>query len=138
MANKLRPKSAPEGGYLNPCIDDVESEIEYLFVPIAELIRFEARNEANDKAMNTARLLMHLHNGSNEKTQRTTRGLRKAIHKQYLEIAELLAKYSQPRDEFEKRESEAMLRKYFSRASGFTMLMRNSPIGHRLQHFHQD
>jgi hypothetical protein len=137
LANKMRPKSTPFGGYLNPCSDDVEAEIVYLFVPLAEIFSFEARNPSNSKAVNTAKLLDHLHNGD-QITRRSVLGLQKAITKKCLEIGEIFAAYSNPRDDQEKGEAAAKLRKYFSRTSAFTMLMRNSPTGQRLKEFHQD
>lgn len=137
LANRMRPKKTPEGGYLNPCTDDVESEIRHLFVPLLDIFSFEARNPSNSAARNTASLLQHLHNGS-AKTQRSVRGLQKAIKDRYVEIGELYVIYCNPVNEDEYWQAAAKLRKFFSRESAFTMLMRNSPIGQRLREFHQD
>jgi hypothetical protein len=140
LANKLRPKTTPPGGYLNPCIeeDDVESEILYRFVPALDIFEFEAKDDLNAKAINTAKLLHKLHNGDNETTRRSTAGLRKAVKKLHQAITEEYVIFMNPHDEAEKRDAAAKLRKYFSRTAAFTMLMRNCPSGRRLKAFHQD
>jgi hypothetical protein len=140
-ANKIRPKLIPEGGYLDPCdpADDVEKEILYFLMPDQGEIVFEATDPGNAKARNTAALLHRVHNGHDHATIVSTEGLRKLIFKRENEILRTYLRYTQePEGSFEKRVAQAELRHYFSRKAAFTMLMRCSDTGHRLQHFHQD
>ena len=139
--NKIRPKSTPTGGYLDPCNsnDDVEKEIAYLLLAGESAIRFEASDPTNLKALNTARLLDRVHNGHDPVTKESTEGLRRLIFKREREILETFLKYFQATDHSqEKRLLGATLKYFFSREAAFTMLLRNSDTGIRLQEFHQD
>jgi hypothetical protein len=138
LANRMRPKRIPPGGYLNPCdvAHDVENAILYIFDPSEDHIGFEASDRENLAAVNTAELLDRLHNGKGE-TERSTRELRAAIRKQYLKITDHFAAHERPVNDQERRIAGNLLKKYFSRSAAFTMLMRNSPIGQRLQEFHE-
>lgn len=137
LANRMRRKTTPSGGYLNPCIDNVEREINYVCLPLLDIFEFEASDPSNQAAANTAALLRHLHNGG-PKTMRSVRGLQKAIKDRHSEIGELYIAYCNPTSENESREAAAKLKKLFSRESAFTMILRNSPNGRRLQEFHLD
>ncbi|UHG89455.1 hypothetical protein [Spirosoma oryzicola] len=117
-ANKKKPKTSPPGGYLDPCNqgDDVEQEIVYV-VEFGGNALFKARDASNQKAVNTAKLLNHLHSD-----------LKPAVKDKHHEIVNAIAewyhsrKLGDQRDEFEK---ELLLKKLLSRNSHFTMLMRS-------------
>lgn len=117
-ANKQRPKQTPPGGYLNPCdpADDVEKEIVYV-VEFGGTALFRARNEANTKAVNTAKLLNHLH-----------KDLKPAVRNKHHEVVNAVAEWYHAKgsgDQREELEKEVLLRKLLSRDSHFTMLMRS-------------
>ena len=63
--NKIKPKTTPIGGYLNPCDenDDVETEIIYHYSIIDAEIVFTVKDSINKKAVNTVDLLDIIHNG---------------------------------------------------------------------------
>jgi hypothetical protein len=117
-ANNSRPKTTPLGGYLDPCNpdDDVEYEIVYT-VEFGGKVEFAARHSHNSKAVNTAKLLNHLH-----------KGLKRAIEKKYYEIIHAIAEWRTAKDigdvqeELDKR---LLLKNLLSRDSHYTMLMRS-------------
>ena len=116
-ANKLRPKSTPPGGYLDPCHpdDDVEKDITYV-VEIGGKVLFKPTNPANLKAVNTAQLLDHIH-----------RDLKPAISKKHHAVVAAIANWNTAKakgDLGRAYEEELVLRKLLARDSNFTMLMR--------------
>ncbi|QMW04111.1 hypothetical protein [Spirosoma foliorum] len=116
-ANKQKPKSIPAGGYLDPCDanDDVEYEIIYK-VEFGGNALFKARHEDNIKAVNTANLLNHVH-----------RDLKQAISNRHHEVVNAVAKWYHAKlsgDRDKEFEQELLLRKFLSRDSQYTMLMR--------------
>lgn len=128
-ANKQRPKSTPEGGYLDPCNseDDVEKEIVYV-VEFGGNALFKARNPQNIKAVNTAKLLNNLH-----------KDLKPAIKDKHHEIVNAVAEWYNARNKIAGQQDssltesthktlltkELLLKKLLSRESHFTMLMRS-------------
>jgi len=117
-ANKQRPKQTPLGGYLDPCDegDDVENEIIYI-VEFGGNSLFKAKNLTNQKAVNTAALLNHLH-----------RDLKPAVKDKHHEIVNAVAEWDHAKrlgNEQEELEKELLLKKLLSRDSHFTMLMRS-------------
>lgn len=116
-ANKQRPKQTPVGGYLDPCHidDDVEQEIVYI-VEFGGNALFKARDSANQKAVNTATLLNHLH-----------RDLKPAVKNKHHEVVDAVSGWYAAKtrgDAQEEVEKELLLKKLLSRDSHFTMLMR--------------
>jgi hypothetical protein len=120
-ANKKRPKTTPVGGFLNPCsqTDNVEEDVEYR-VEIGGGTLFKPRDLANQKAVNTAQLLTHIH-----------QDLKGAIRKKHHEVVNAIAEWrtavatGRTADEYEE---ELLLRTLLSRDSSFTMLMRSMPV----------
>lgn len=120
-ANKQRSKKTPTGGYLDPCdpADDVEYEIIYK-VEFGGNALFEARDDSNAKAVNTANLLNHIH-----------RDLKQAISKRHHEVVNAVSNWYYARENGDRdRESkyELLLRKFLSRDSQYTMLMRSIKV----------
>jgi len=127
-ANRMKPKSTPAGGYLNPCdpADDVESEIFYTLSAYGEDPSFEPQDPNNIKSVNTCNLLRRLHHGHNHDTNRKTDGLRHAIHKKYILILQTMLRWKDP-DPQKKAQAARELRELLSRKSSFTMLCRSIP-----------
>ena len=127
-ANMVKPRKTPEGGYLDPCKDDVENEIHYALSFAAQEIWFEAVDITNQKAINTAQLLSKIHNGDDRDSNRKTENLRHAIFKRKVEILKTINKW---RDAMmnSKLDEAFQTRKYLqallSKKSAFTMLMRS-------------
>lgn len=116
-ANKKRPKTTPSGGYLDPCSldDDVEKDIIYV-VEFGGNALFKPRDTFNQKAVNTAELLNHVH-----------RDLKQNIRDKHHEVVHAVAEWYHARNTknvSEEYEKELLLRKLLSRDSHFTMLMR--------------
>lgn len=129
-ANTMKPRRNPEGGYLDPCNpnDNVETEILYTIDYGGQRVHFEARNPENLKAVNTARLLDHIHNGTSNETQQSTRELRALIYKKYVEVLQWMNKWRVAReqdDAIAQFRAKAILKGLLSRKSHFTMLMRS-------------
>jgi hypothetical protein len=128
-ANMAKPRIDPVEGYLDPCNpdDDVEKEIRYTVMFGGES-HFEATDSTNKKAINTAQLLERIHNGHDETSRQKTANLRAEIDKKRNKILELIIEWQDAKDkndtqrEFELR---TKLKKYLSRQSSFTMLMRS-------------
>ncbi len=128
-ANMFKPQKDPIGGYLDPCeeSDNVEKEIKYSIAYLGE-VHFEAKNNTNIKAVNTANLLEKIHNGFDYDSIQKTKNLRDLIDKRRNDILELIAdwlgaeKANDIQKEFDLRKK---LQKYLSRKSSFTMLMRS-------------
>lgn len=117
-ANKQRPKQTPAGGYLDPCHEDdnVEKEIIYI-VEFGGNSLFKASNSSNQKAVNTANLLNHLH-----------KDLKPAIKDKHHEVVNAVAEWHNAKNlgiESEELEKELLIKKLLSRDSHFTMLMRS-------------
>lgn len=127
-ANTMKPRETPIGGYLDPCnpTDDVENEIMYSLSTMGQIPNFDARENHNLKAQNTANLLKILHNGHNENTAFATAGLRHEIHKKYDHILHLIINWlKSPEGSVIKHQYERELKLQLSRKSSFTMLMRS-------------
>ncbi len=117
-ANKQRPKQTPAGGYLDPCDpgDDVEQEIIYV-VEFGGNALFRARNADNQKAVNTASLLNHLH-----------KDLKPAVKDKHHEVVNAVAEWYTAKEvgnESEELKKQLLIQKLLSRDSHFTMLMRS-------------
>ena len=129
VANMLKPRIDPSEGYLDPCepSDDVEKEILYTVMFGGEC-HFEALDSSNKKALNTAELLELIHNGHDKNSKQKTANLRAEINERRNRILELIlewlgaSKENNIQKEFELR---TKLKKYLSRKSSFTMLMRS-------------
>lgn len=117
-ANKLRPKSTPVGGYLDPCSiqDNVEQEIEYR-IRFDGTATFQAIDQTNLKAINTAKLLSRVH-----------QDFKGAVGKRHHEVVDTLWKWTNACKKGQAKkvaELEILLHSLFSRHSLFTMLMRS-------------
>lgn len=127
-ANKMKPRATPIEGYLDPCdpVDDVENEIFYSVGVLGQSPRFDPRDTANTKAVNTANLLNILHNGHNEDTKLATASLRYEIQKKYDLILNLIIDWlASPVGSSIRHQYGNQLRLHLSRKSSFTMLMRS-------------
>ena len=83
QANKIKPKSTPIGGYLDPCNDNVETEIIYSLSRITGKINFEPRDSRNLKAVNTSNLLYFVHNGrENEMSKQKAKNIQALINQE--------------------------------------------------------
>jgi hypothetical protein len=134
-SNMIKPRTTPEGGYLNPCdvADNVEWQIVYTLCRYGLIPNFEARDVQNVKAVNTCILLARIHNGHDENTANATAELRHAIHKRYIEILNKICEWRQhSNDSQEKLQARRELRDLLSRESSFTMLMRSIPAVRQL------
>ena len=131
-ANMSRPRSTPEGGYLNPCSDDddVERDILYSVTALGEAPCFEARDPNNQKAVNTASLLNLLHNGieGNNDSFRNTVDLRHSIQKKKIRTLEMFAEWKTAVDDQEEFERRMELRHWLSRRNSYSMLIRSISI----------
>ncbi len=128
-ANMLKPRKTPQGGYLDPCDDndDVEREILYVLSVDGETPAFDARDKANRKAINTARLLERLHNGYDPDSIQNTKYLRILIQKKYTETLNAIIEWQGAKDEEDKFRAETELKKLLSRRGSFTSLIRSVP-----------
>jgi hypothetical protein len=122
----VKPRNEPEGGYLDPCAeeDDVEKEI-LCVVLFGGEASFGAQNDNNIKAVNTAKLLDKIHNGSDEESKRKTANLRHLIAKKQYEVLNTIIEWQGALDDQSKFEAKTKLKKLLSRKSSFTMLMRS-------------
>jgi hypothetical protein len=116
-ANKMRLKSTPPGGYLDPCHpdDDVEKDIVYI-IEFGGNALFKPANPVNQKAVNTATLLNRVH-----------RDLKPTIAKKHHEVVFAIANWNTAKAKGDTKrayEEELVLRKLLARDSHFTMLMR--------------
>ncbi|MEI7582356.1 hypothetical protein [Runella sp.] len=125
-ANMVKPRNEPEGGYLDPCAEDNDVEKEILYVVLfGGEASFEAQNGDNIKAVNTAKLLDKIHNGSDEKSKKKTANLRHLIAKKQFEVLNTIIEWQGALDDQSKFEAKTKLKKLLSRKSSFTMLMRS-------------
>ena len=134
LANMMKPRKIPDGGYLDPCSseDDVEQDILYSFEePVKGIPKchFEARDPKNKKAVNTAQLLDRVHNGHDADSFRNTQDLRLGIDSWKRKIMHIILEW-QDAKERNDQEEEMIYRKklqdYLSRKASFTMLMRSN------------
>jgi hypothetical protein len=132
-ANMMKPRRMPEGGYLDPCDDndDVEYEILYALSIDGEKPAFKARDNTNQKAVNTAGLLEHLHNGDDEDSKKNTTHLRFLIRKKYIEILNAILEWRAAKDEQDKFQAETEIKRLLSRRASFTALIRSVPAVRR-------
>jgi hypothetical protein len=128
-ANMVKPSKTPEGGYLDPCKDDVEKEIRYAMNFGVQEIWFEASDPTNQKAVNTAQLLSKIHNGGNNANSRKkTETLKHAIWTRKIDILKTIDKWREAKmsnkidEEFQNRK---YLQALLSKKAAFTMLMRS-------------
>ena len=129
-ANMARPRKTPEGGYLNPCTDDVETEILCTAGLRGMSPRFKARNKNHLKAVNTAALLDRLHQGSDPDSIEKTKRLRHAIQEKYETVLNTILAWQvflKQGNEPGALEKENELRMLLSRKKAFTMLLRSMP-----------
>lgn len=130
LANMMKPRTNPSGGYLDPCnpTDDVENDIFYSLSIMGSDPKFEARNPSSIKSVNTADLLNRLHNGHDNNSILSTKSLRFAIRKKYsiilLKIIEWQNQTAGTQEEFQIRRE---LKDLLSKKSSYTMLCRSIP-----------
>jgi hypothetical protein len=132
-ANMMRPRSLPTGGLLDPCVDDVETEIIYTLGVDGEEPGFKARSTANQRAANTAQLLNDVHNGkaNDADSHKNTAELRRLIERRYKKVLHAWGRYNHVLvrgDVQDIAEAETELRALLSRRASFTMLMRSLPF----------
>lgn len=130
-ANMMKPRTTPQGGYLDPCDpnDDVESSIRYFFEFSTEDVSFEAVDSSNLKAVNTARLLHKVHNGDQHDTRLKLVGLKTAIRKKYVNVVEYITEWQKALldgDQAEEFRLRNILKGLLSRKASFTMLIRST------------
>lgn len=128
-ANMMKPRLEPEGGYLDPCskTDDVEKDIIYTLGFGGEAY-FKAKNDSNQKSVNTALLLERIHNGFDEKSIQKTAELRRLIDHKQREVLDTILKWQNAKlkkDAQTEFEAEMELKNLLSRKSFFTMLIRS-------------
>lgn len=134
-ANKMRPKEMPEGGYLDPCEDndDVEKEILYDLDDMGKRINFAAIDKSNLKAINTAKLLDEVHNGTgkDKNVKQKTAGIREMIREKYTMVTHAVIEWQAAERKGDRQEifhTENKLKDLLSRKSSFTMLIRSTRI----------
>lgn len=124
-ANISKPKTTPDGGYLDPCNadDDVERQLLYI-LSMDDTPGFQPRDAGNQKAVNTAALLNKLH-----------KDLKKAVQDKHSAILRMMAEWGTAQKNEDRQrvaELEVALKEVLSRRSNFTMLMRSSYFVRRL------
>jgi hypothetical protein len=130
LANMMKPRKTPEGGYLNPADpnENVEKEIFYMLSPYGKEPEFEPVNSNNVKAMNTCNLLERVHNGHDANSKKATLSLRHAIQKKYIDILNKICEWQNAEiATIEKEQAAKELKSLLSRKSSFTMLCRSIP-----------
>ncbi len=130
-ANMVKPRTTPEGGYLDPCNpdDDVENDLFYWLEFGGKTCHFKAINEENTKAKNTAQLLDKIHNGHDEASKLKTGGLRQALFDRREKINQVIMDWlsAKANGNLDKQiKKEILLKRLLSRKSSFTMLMRST------------
>jgi hypothetical protein len=123
-ANMVKPRKEPEGGYLDPCNDNVEKELLYT-LGVDGFTSFKAADVSNIKACNTAILLDKIHNGNDFESNKKTATLRQEIFKKEKTILNTIIEWKGAKDPQDKFEAEVKLKTLLSRKSSFTMLMRS-------------
>lgn len=129
IANQMKPRRTPTGGYLKPCdpADDVEEEIVCTLEALGANPEFSAKTPTNIKALNTAQLLNRVHNGHNDNTKKLTADLRHAIAKKYDAILNKIIDWQGYPEGQMKAQAERDLRVMLSRKSSFTKICRSIP-----------
>ncbi len=133
--NGIKPRNTPEGGYLNPCEDDIESIIVHELPHYDyDSPEFYAKNDTEDiRVQNTINLLKRLHFGHEPRTTRSTASLREAISKQARILLTLIIEHHKAEKNGEQSEQARFLQKIqklLSRNAPFTMLMRHIGVEH--------
>lgn len=128
-ANMSKPKSDPEGGYLDPCneADDVEKEIVYT-LGFGGKAFFDPLNETNIKAKNTVLLLDKIHNGVDKDSVKKAKTLQLLINQKLEEVIDLIIDWLAAGKNGNKEEEVRLSRQIknlLSRKSHFTMLLRS-------------
>jgi hypothetical protein len=123
-ANMAKPRKDPEGGYLDPCSNDVEKELLYT-LGLDGFTSFKAADASNIKACNTATLLDKIYNGDDFESNKKTATLRQEIFKKEKKILNTIIEWQGAKNQQDKFESEAELKKLLSRKTSYTMLMRS-------------
>lgn len=124
-ANISKAKTTPVGGYLDPCdpADDVERQIVYA-LSMDDTPYFRARNDHDQKAINTAELLTRLH-----------KDLKKAVSDKHTIVLRKMAEWGAAQKQNDAQrvfELEIELKELLSRKSNFTMLVRSSYLVRQL------
>ncbi len=130
IANMIKPRNTPDGGYLNPCneTDDVEKGILYSLSTMGEAPKFEPLDPNNVKAQNTCDLLDRVHNGHDENTKNSTKDLRHAIQKKYNEVLLKIIDWQRhPENSPLKHQAARELKEMLSKKASYTMLIRSMP-----------
>jgi len=87
---------------------------------------FEASDNLNIKAINTANLLNRIHNGHDQNTEKATKQLRHAIHKKYIDILNKICEWRASENGSGKEfQTKRELKDLLSRKSSYTMLCRS-------------
>jgi len=104
LANMMKPKKTPDGGYLDPTNpeDNVEEDILYSLSIYGENPVFEAKDPDCIKSKNTVKLLDRLHNGYDGESSENTKSLRGVIQKKYIEILKKIIAYNNAQNSQEK------------------------------------
>jgi hypothetical protein len=125
-ANKLKPNSYPDRGYLDPCSpnDDVEKEIVYELGLRGEA-DFYPLDESNTKAKNTIELLRKLHIGIDENSKRKAKEIQLSLAQLERKVCNLVSDWLAEKDEIKKVRLGNKLKNILSRKSAFTMLLRS-------------
>ena len=124
-ANGSKGSKMPPGGYLDPCHpdDDVEDQLLYA-LSMDDTPNFQARDNNNLKAVNTALLLNRLH-----------KDLKKAIQDKHSAVLRMMAEWGTAQKKNDRQrifELEIELKELLSRKSSFTMLIRSSYLVRKL------
>ena len=129
LANMMKPKKTPYGGYLDPTNpeDNVEEDILYSLSMYGENPVFEAKDANCVKSKNTVKLLNRLHNGYDEESSESTKSLRGVIQKKYIVILKKIIAYNHAQSSQEKFQTSRELKELLSRKSSYTMLCRSIP-----------
>ncbi len=126
-ANMLKPKNEPEGGYLNPCVDNVEEDLNQKLLENGKS-DFSPKNDTNLKAKNTAALLNRIHNGHDFYSNKKAENLRFEISKKVYKVRRVIMEWQvaiQAKEQDLVQEKEIELKIMLSRKSAFTMLLRS-------------
>ncbi len=135
LANMMKPRRTPVGGYLDPSepADDVEVAINYALSPFGEEPYFEAADANDQKAVNSCVLLDRLHNGHDNNSTKATSDLRHAIRKKHTMILSKIIDWRTHADgSQEKFQAKKELKDLLSRKASFTMLCRSMPAVQQL------
>jgi len=130
-ANTVRSRKTPNGGFLNPCIDNVEKELKCYSGPrYSDEILFEATDKQNLKAINTANELNQIYNGKsgNEESKKKSQALRNAIYDKIDNLKDDIIEWLKEKDEDKKSQKERKIRLLVSRKSAYSVAVRSHPV----------